>query len=46
MGVELGDDLDAPAAAARLVARFDRNGTGQLELGEFIRMLQSDADRV
>ena len=41
-----GDDVDGAAAAAQLVARFDRNGTGQLELGEFIRMLQSDADRV
>ena len=46
MGVSLGEGVDADAAASRLVARFDKNGTGQLELGEFIRMIQSDADRM
>eukprot|EP00965_Chrysotila_dentata_P061446 2035213-Pleurochrysis_carterae.AAC.1 len=40
MGIDISD-----AEAARIVARFDSDGSGQIELGEFVRMLQSDPDR-
>ena len=41
---KMGIEIEA-AAAEQLVRRFDRGGNGQLELTEFIKMMQSDADR-
>ena len=39
-----GIELDK-CAASRLVRRFDADNSGQLEFGEFVKMIQSDPDR-